>query len=99
MTNSYSNNPYISTHHESGNYETIDAIVSPAGALNILSKIEVSKLLDASQSGLYNLFRSCSLAVVNWGNYLDDGKEVLEGYSGFSISVIQEDGGIKLEVG
>ena len=98
MTNSYSNNPYISTHHESGNYETIDSIISPMGPLNILSKIEVSKLLDASQSGLYNLFRSCSLAVLNCGNYLDDGKELLERYSDFSISIIQEERGIKLDV-
>ncbi len=98
MTHSYSNNPYISTHHESGNYETIDAIISPLGPLNILSKVEVSKLLDASQSGLYNLFRSCSLAVLNCGNYLDDGKELLERYSDFSISIIQEERGIKLDV-
>lgn len=97
MTTSHSN-PYISTHHEPGQYQTTDAIISPQGPLNILSKMEVSKLLDASQSGLYNLFRSCSLAVLNCGNYLDDGKELLERYSDFSISIIQEERGIKLDV-
>lgn len=91
-------NPYISTHHESGKYETHDGIITPQGALNILSKMEVSKLLDASQSGLYNLFRSCSLAVLNCGNYLDDGKELLERYPDFAISIIQEERGIKLAV-
>lgn len=91
-------NPYISTHQESGNYETLDGIISPQGALNILSKMEVGKLLDASHSGLYNLFRNCSLAVLNCGNYLDDGKELLERYPNFSISIIQEERGIKLAV-
>lgn len=91
-------NPYISTHQETGKYETHEGIISPQGALNILSKMEVGKLLDASQSGLYNLFRSCSLAVLNCGNYLDDGKELLERYPDFSISIIQEERGIKLAV-
>src|SRR5690606_12988277 len=96
MTNSHT--PYVSTNLPSEPYDTIDAIISPRGQLNILSKIEVSKLLDASQSGLYKLFRSCSLAVLNCGNFLDDGKELLERYSDFSISIIQEERGIKLDV-
>src|SRR5690606_23850597 len=41
-------NPYISTHQEVGNYQTLDGIISPQGPLNVLSKIEVAKLLDAS---------------------------------------------------
>jgi len=91
-------NPYISTHQEVGNYQTLDGIISPQGPLNVLSKIEVAKLLDASQSGLYNLFRSCSLAVLNCGNYLDDGKELLERSPDFSISILQQERGIKLAV-
>ncbi len=89
-------NPYISTHQEVGNYATLDGLISPQGPLNILSKIEVAKLLDASQSGLYNLFRSCSLAVLNCGNYLDDGKELLERYPDFAVSILQQERGIKL---
>ena len=38
-------------------YEVTDAIVYPAGQLDVLSKIEVSRLLDTSQGGLYELFR------------------------------------------
>jgi len=95
MTNYH---PYKSVHEEAGEYETIDAIISPVGHLNILSKIEVAKLLDSSQSGLYKLFRSCSLAVLNCGNYLDDGKELLNRYKSFSISIIQQERGIKLDV-
>ncbi|MDT8386271.1 MAG: nucleotide 5'-monophosphate nucleosidase PpnN [Thiogranum sp.] len=79
-------------------YEVVDARISPKGRLDVLSKVEVNKLLDTSQGGLYSLFRNCSLAVLNCGNYLDDGKELLERYPSFSISVIQEERGIKLEV-
>ncbi len=84
--------------HNRQQHETTDALISPVGPLKVLSKMEVAKLLDASQSGLYSLFRSCSLAVLNCGNYLDDGKELLERYKDFSISIVQEERGIKLDV-
>lgn len=79
-------------------YDVVDAIISPEGRLEILSRIEVNRLLDTSQGGLYKLFRNCSLAVLNCGSYLDDGKELLERYQSFDIRVIQEERGIKLEV-
>ena len=78
--------------------ELIDARISPQGRLDVLSKLEVSKLLDTSQGGLYTLFRNCSLAVLNCGSYQDDGKELLEAYRSFDIRVVQEERGIKLEV-
>ena len=90
-------NPY-KTAPDHSNFKTIDAIISPNGQLNILSKVEVAKLLDSSQSGLYKLFRNCSLAVLNTGNDLDDGKELLERYSDFDISIVQQERGIKLAV-
>lgn len=79
-------------------YDVIDALISPEGKLEVLSKAEVAKLLDTSQGGLYNLVRNCSLAVFNSGSSLDDGKELLERYQSFDIRVIQEERGIKLEV-
>jgi hypothetical protein len=79
-------------------YETVDALITPEGRLDVLSKAEVARLLDTSQGGLYNIFRNCSLAVLNCGSALDDGKELLERYRSFSIRVIQEERGIKLEV-
>ncbi len=82
----------------SGDYEVVDAIISPEGRLEILSRAEVNKLLDASKGGLYNLFRNCSLAVLNSGSQLDDGKELLERYKSFEIRIIQEERGIKLEL-
>jgi predicted Rossmann-fold nucleotide-binding protein len=79
-------------------FDVIDAIISPEGRLEVLSRAEVAKLRDTSRGGLYNLFRNCSLAVLNCGSYLDDGKELLERYESFSIRVIQEERGIKLEL-
>jgi len=79
-------------------YEVKDARISPDGRLELLSKAEMNKLLDTSQGGLYSLFRNCSLAVLNCGSFLDDGKELLERYPDFSISVLQEERGIKLEL-
>lgn len=78
--------------------DVVDARISPEGRLDVLSKYEVSKLLDASQGDLYKLFRNCSLAVLNCGNSMDDGKELLERYNTFEINVIQRERGIKLEV-
>ena len=76
----------------------IDARITPEGRLDVLSQLEVKKLLDSSQGGLYNIFRNCSLAVLNCGSQLDDGKELLEKYKSFEIHVIQQERGIKLEV-
>lgn len=78
--------------------EVIDARITPEGRLDVLSKVEVSKLLDTSQGGLYNIFRNCSLAVLNCGNKMDDGKQLLERYKSFDIQVVQQARGIKLEV-
>lgn len=79
-------------------YEVIDALIAPEGSLDVLSRQEVNKLLDSSQGGLYQTFRNCSLAVLNCGSAMDDGKELLERYPDFSIRVIQEQRGIKLEL-
>ncbi|MGZ5056682.1 MAG: nucleotide 5'-monophosphate nucleosidase PpnN, partial [Methylobacter sp.] len=79
-------------------HKVVDARITPVGRLDVLSKAEVTKLLDTSQGGLYQLFRNCSLAVLNSGSTIDDGKELLERYPDFEISVVQEQRGIKLDV-
>ena len=61
-------------------YETVDAVITPQGSLDVLSRAEVAKLLDTSKGGLYATLRSCALAVLNVGSMLDDGKELLEGH-------------------
>ncbi len=77
---------------------TMNSVITPDGRLEVLTKAEMSKLQDASQGGLYQLFRNCSLAVLNSGAPLDDAKVLLERYEDFDIKVIQEERGIKLEL-
>lgn len=78
--------------------QTINTRISPEVHLAVLSRAEVNKLLDTSQGGLYRLLHNCALAVLNCGCDSDDGKELLECYSDFSITVIQEERGIKLDL-
>lgn len=80
------------------NYDVIDARITPEGRLDVLSQAEVSSLLNTSQGSLYNIFRNCSLAVLNCGGQLDNGKELLERYKSFDIRVIQQERGVKLEL-
>ena len=77
-------------------YDVVDASISPTGRLDILSKSEVSLLLDTSQGGLYQVLRRCSLAVLNSGGFIDDGQELLDRYKSFEISLVQNERGIRL---
>jgi predicted Rossmann-fold nucleotide-binding protein len=79
-------------------YDVVDTQISPEGHLEILSKSEVAQLRDTSRSGLYETFRNCALAVLNTGNYMDDGKELLERYKSFAIDILQRERGIKLDI-
>ncbi|MBC8210119.1 MAG: LOG family protein [Gammaproteobacteria bacterium] len=74
----------------------MDAVISPRGLLETLSQFEVIRILNTSQGDLAQTFRNCSLAVLNCGSAIDDGKELLERYPDFSIEVIQRQRGIKL---
>jgi len=67
--------------------------------METLSQIEVNQLKKDSESGsTYDIYRRCSLAVLNVGSEIDDTKQVLKEYSDFDIRVIQQERGIKLEV-
>jgi len=79
-------------------YPVLDTQISPEGRLDVLSKAEINKLLDTSHGGLYTVFRHCTLAVLNSGNALDDGKELLARYPDFSISILLRERGIKLDI-
>ena len=81
-----------------GSYASARTTIRPRGRLELLSKLEISKLVDTSQHGLHNVFRNCTLAVLSSGNDLDSGKELLERYPNFQVQIIQEARGIKLEI-
>lgn len=76
----------------------IDARVTPAGSLELLSQQEVAKLRDKSLGGLYDLFRLCCLAVLNSGQEVDDARAVLEMHENFAVNVVQQERGVKLDL-
>ncbi|MGM0984516.1 MAG: nucleotide 5'-monophosphate nucleosidase PpnN [Pseudomonadota bacterium] len=78
--------------------DTISTTISPEGSLEILSQQEVERLHDTSKSGLHDLLRNCSLAVLNCGNLTDDGLVLLETYRDFDIEVLQQDRGVRLKI-
>ena len=79
-------------------YDVVDAVISPKGQLETLSQFEVVRILNTSEGELAQIFRNCSLAVLNCGSALDDGNELLERYPDFEIQVIQRQRGIILSL-
>ncbi|HEX5539044.1 MAG TPA: DUF4478 family protein, partial [Methylophilaceae bacterium] len=80
------------------NHKVKHTQIAPTGRLEVLSKNEATTLLDSGHGSLHQLYRNCSLAVLNTGNELDDAKELLERYSAFDIRIIQRPRGIKLDI-
>jgi predicted Rossmann-fold nucleotide-binding protein len=76
----------------------MDALITPEGSLEILSRLEANQLLDAGERGLYELWRQCSLAVLNSGAQDDDVRRILSRHENFRIAVVQYEGGIALEL-
>ncbi len=74
------------------------ARITPERSLDVLSQIEVTRLADTSQTEMFETFRRCALAVLNTGEDCDNTEEILEAYKDFSIAVIQQERGIKLEI-
>ena len=72
--------------------------ITPHGQMEILSQLEVSQLKENSEhDSSYDVYRRCSLAVLNVGSTIDDTRQVLEKYEDFNIRVIPQERGIKLE--
>ena len=72
--------------------------ISPVGSMALLSQLEVNQLKNSASSDIYQLFRNCSLAVLNSGSHTDSSKEILEKYKTFSISVLHQERGVKIEL-
>ncbi|MGL4680925.1 MAG: pyrimidine/purine nucleosidase domain-containing protein, partial [Plesiomonas shigelloides] len=51
--------------------------LNPIGTMDQLSQLEVDMLKRTASSELYQLFRNCSLAVLNSGSQTDNSKELL----------------------
>jgi len=76
----------------------ITSSVTPLDSLDVLSPYEVARLQDKSQSGLYNLFRQCALAVLNCGSELDSTRLVLNRFREFDIQISQKHRGVQLDL-
>jgi len=77
--------------------ERVTTSVYPAGALNMLSREEVSRLSNASEE-IGEVLRRCALAVLNSGEQGDDAEAMLERYSDFRIQVHQVNRGMRIDL-
>ncbi|HEX7369502.1 MAG TPA: nucleotide 5'-monophosphate nucleosidase PpnN [Rhodanobacteraceae bacterium] len=77
---------------------TVNAQIAPAGTLDLLSRNEIARLRDATESGLHNLLRSCALAVLTSGALHDSARAMFGQYRDFDIQVLQQDRGVKLDL-
>ena len=76
----------------------VNAIITPYGHLDVLSKSEIAVLQRSSNSAYRTLFRNCALAVLSTGVDSDDGHALLAAHADFDIEVISAPRGVKLKV-
>lgn len=72
--------------------------ISPLGSMDLLSQLEVDMLKRTASGDLYQLFRNCSLAVLNSGSQTDNSHELLSRFKNFDINVLRRERGVKLEL-
>jgi predicted Rossmann-fold nucleotide-binding protein len=76
----------------------MDVLIAPEGSLEILSRLEANRLRDAGEGGLYEVWRQCSLAVLNSGASDDDVRKILSRHESFRLAVIQREGGVGIQL-
>ncbi len=72
--------------------------ISPAGSMDLLSQLEVQRLKKEASSELYQLYRNCTLAVLNCGSHTDNSNELLDKHREFDVNVVTRERGLKLEL-
>ncbi|TWX73913.1 nucleotide 5'-monophosphate nucleosidase PpnN [Colwellia sp. C1TZA3] len=70
--------------------------INPVGKMNLLSQAEVDRLQQSATSELYNLYRNCSLAVLNAGSHTDNAEDIYQQFLDFKIKVLRRERGVKL---
>jgi len=70
--------------------------INPVGNMNLLSQSEIEQLQQSSTSKIYQLYRNCSLAVLNAGSHTDDAEEIYKKFQDFQIQVLRRERGVKL---
>lgn len=74
------------------------SVIQPIGVLSLISQLEAEALSKYSQGELYDLYRNCSLAVLNSGVLTDNSQKLLNQFTDFEINVIRNERGVKLEL-
>ncbi|TKB43522.1 nucleotide 5'-monophosphate nucleosidase PpnN [Thalassotalea mangrovi] len=72
--------------------------LNPVGEMRLLSPLEVEQLQQSANSELYQLYRNCSLAVLNVGSDTDDAEAIYQQYQNFDIEVLKRERGVKLRL-
>ncbi|AWL12629.1 LOG family protein [Saliniradius amylolyticus] len=72
--------------------------LNPIGPMSLLSQLEVDQLKKSTSSELYQLFRNCSLAVLNSGAEEDDYHSLFDPYQDFEINLLRRERGVKIEL-
>ncbi|XQW86161.1 nucleotide 5'-monophosphate nucleosidase PpnN [Thalassotalea piscium] len=70
--------------------------LNPVGNMNLLSPLEVQQLQQSATCQLYQLYRNCSLAVLNSGSHTDDAEVIYQQYKDFNIQVLRRERGVKI---
>jgi predicted Rossmann-fold nucleotide-binding protein len=76
----------------------VHAIIAPEASLEVLSRMEMHQLRDTGSSELFEIWRKCSLAVLNSGAEQDDVRQILKQFERFSISILPRQWGVELEL-
>lgn len=76
----------------------VDALITPKGQLDLLSKHEVALLKNSSEGEIGALLRKCALAVLSCGSSNDDGHYLLKQYKNFSIDLVNATRGVQLQL-
>lgn len=72
--------------------------LNPIGAMSQLSQLETDQLQQSKHGELYQLFRNCSLAVLNSGAEEDNFEHIFSPYKDFSINLVRRERGVKIEL-
>lgn len=63
-----------------------------------LSQLETDQLQQSKQGELYQLFRNCSLAVLNSGAEEDNFENIFSPYKDFAVNLVSRERGVKIEL-
>lgn len=72
--------------------------LNPVGWMSQLSQLEVTLLEDSANSTLFEMFKVCSLAVLNSGADEDNADVLFAPYKDFDIKLVRKERGVKIEL-